>query len=236
MLQMSNNRSLRASEDYRRGYWDGVRDAQAGRARIEDSGSQAKLITENQKAVPQSSGLVLIDGEEEEPDAVSPTDAMPIEESVNIPAKEVKISERVLSVSNKEKEKNRQTTINVALYTASLLLTAGILLLAQTIELSVQLRFILVWLFIFVYYATGQVLYARLPILKPASTAFIGTALAAVPIGGWSMHLLLGIDPALCWLITSFIGTFLCVDATVRLNSQPLARGAPCSSRCSASR
>ena len=37
------------------------------------------------------------------------------------------------------------------------------------------------------------------------------------------MHLLLGIDPALCWLVTSFIGTFLCVDATVRLNSQPLA-------------
>ena len=39
LLQMSNNRSLRASEDYRRGYWDGVRDAQAGRARIEDNGS-----------------------------------------------------------------------------------------------------------------------------------------------------------------------------------------------------
>jgi len=223
LLQMSNNRSLRASEDYRRGYWDGVRDAQAGRARIEGSDNQAKLITENQKAVPQSSGLVLIGGEEEEPDVMSPTDAMPIEENVNIPAKEVKISERVPSVSDKEKEKNRQTTINVALYTASLLLTAGILLLAQTIELSAQLRFSLVWLFIFVYYATGQVLYARLPILKPASTAFIGTALAAVPIGGWSMHLLLGIDPALCWLITSFIGTFLCVDATVRLNSQPLA-------------
>ncbi len=223
LLQMSNNRSLRVSEDYQRGYWDGVRDAQAGRARIEGSDNQAKLITENQKAVPQSSGLVLIGGEEEEPDVVSPTDAAPIEESVNIPAKEVKISERVPSVSNKEKEKNRQTTINVALYTASLLLTAGILLLAQTIELSAQLRFILVWLFIFVYYATGQVLYARLPILKPASTAFIGTALAAVSIGGWSMHLLLGIDPALCWLATSFIGTFLCVDATVRLNSQPLA-------------
>ena len=223
LLQRDNSRSSNYSEDYRQGYWDGVRDAQAGRARIEGSDNQAKLITENQKAVPQSSGLVLIGGEEEEPDAVSPTDTVPIEENVNIPAKEVQISERVPSVSNKEKEKNRQTTINVALYTASLLLTAGILLLAQTIELSAQLRFSLVWLFIFVYYVTGQVLYVRLPILKPASTAFIGTALAAVPIGGWSMHLLLGIDPALCWLITSFIGTFLCVDATVRLNSQPLA-------------
>ena len=71
LLQMNNNRSLRTSEDYQRGYWDGVRDAQAGRARIEGSDNQAKLITENQKAVPQSSGLVLIGGEEEEPDADS---------------------------------------------------------------------------------------------------------------------------------------------------------------------
>ena len=223
VAQGGSNRLSRQSEDYRRGYWDGVRDAQNGHAKIEDSDGQAKLITENQAAVSQSTGLVLIGDEEEEPDAALPTDAAPIEEKTNIPDEKTQIVERLSPVSNKEKEKNRQTTINVALYTASLLLTAGILLLAQTIELSAQLRFSLVWLFIFVYYVIGQVLYTRLPILKPASTAFIGTALAAVPIGGWSMHLLLGIDPALCWLITSFIGTFLCVDATVRLNSQPLA-------------
>ena len=223
VAQGGSNRLSRQSEDYQRGYWDGVRDAQNGRAKIEDGDGQAKLITENQAAVSQSTGLVLIGDEEEEPDIAPPTDAAPIEENTNIPDKKTQTIQWLSPVSNKEKEKNRQTTINVALYTASLLLTAGILLLAQTIELSAPLRFSLVWLFIFVYYATGQVLYARLPILKPASTAFIGTALAAVPIGGWSMHLLLGIDPALCWLITSFIGTFLCVDATVRLNSQPLA-------------
>ncbi len=223
VAQGGSNRLSRQSEDYQRGYWDGVRDAQNGRAKIEDNDGQAKLITENQAAVSQSTGLVLIGDEEEEPGDSSATDVAPIEETVSIPDEKTQIIQWLSPASNKEKEKNRQTTINVALYTASLLLTAGILLLAQTIELSAQLRFSLVWLFIFVYYAIGQVLYARLPILKPASTAFIGTALAAVPIGGWSMHLLLGIDPALCWLATSFIGTFLCVDATVRLNSQPLA-------------
>ena len=223
VAQGGSNRLSRQSEDYQRGYWDGVRDAQNGRAKIEDNDGQAKLITENQAAVSQSTGLVLIGDEEEEPSNSSATDAAPVEEDTNIPDEKTQIIQWLSPASNKEKEKNRQTTINVALYTASLLLTAGILLLAQTIELSAQLRFSLVWLFIFVYYAIGQVLYARLPILKPASTAFIGTALAAVPIGGWSMHLLLGIDPALCWLTTSFIGTFLCVDATVRLNSQPLA-------------
>ena len=223
VAQGGSNRLSRQSEDYQRGYWDGVRDAQNGRAKIEDSDGQAKLITENQAAVSQSTGLVLIGDEEEEPSDSSATDTAPVEEDTNIPDEKTQIIQWLSSVSNKDKEKNRQTTINVALYTASLLLTAGILLLAQTIELSAQLRFSLVWLFIFVYYVIGQVLYARLPILKPASTAFIGTALAAVPIGGWSMYLLLGIDPALCWIITSFIGTFLCVDATVRLNSQPLA-------------
>ncbi len=224
VAQRGNNRLPRQSEDYQRGYWDGVCDAQNGSAKIEeDSNGQAKLIIGKQAAVSQSIDPTLTSNEEEEPSDSSATDAAPIEEKTNIPDEKTQIVQWLSPASNKDKEKNRQTTINVALYTASLLLTAGILLLAQTIELSAQLRFSLVWLFIFVYYAIGQVLYARLPILRPASTAFIGTALAAVPIGGWSMHLLLGIDPALCWLITSFIGTFLCVDATVRLNSQPLA-------------
>lgn len=229
LVQRDGKRLSRQPEDYQRGYWDGVRDAQNGRAKIEDSDGQVRLVINNQAAASQSTSSLLISDEDEKSAVSSPTnvasstDAAPIEEGASIPVKEAQIAKRALSVGDKDKEKNRQTTINVALYTASLLLTAGILLLAQTIELSAQLRFSLVWLFIFVYYAIGQVLYARLPILKPASTAFIGTALAAVPIGGWSMHLLLGIDPALCWLITSFIGTFLCVDATVRLNSQPLA-------------
>ena len=229
LVQRDGKRLSRQPEDYQRGYWDGVRDAQNGYAKIEDSDGQVRLVINNQAAASQSTGLVMIGGEGEEfavsssTNIAPPTDPAPIEKKVNVPVKEAQIAKRAPSVSDKEKEKNRQITINVALYTASLLLTAGILLLAQTIELSAQLRFSLVWLFIFVYYAIGQVLYARLPILKPASTAFIGTALAAVPIGGWSMHLLLGIDLALCWLITSFIGTFLCVDATVRLNSQPLA-------------
>lgn len=229
LVQRDGKRLSRQPEDYQRGYWDGVRDAQNGRAKIEDSDGQVRLVINNQAAASQSTSSLLISDEDEKSavslptNVASSTDAAPIEEGASIPVKEAQIAKRALSVGDKDKEKNRQTTINVALYTASLLLTAGILLLAQTIELSAQLRFSLVWLFIFVYYTIGQVLYARLPILKPASTAFIGTALAAVPIGGWSMHLLLGIDPALCWLVTSFIGTFLCVDATVRLNSQPLA-------------
>ena len=136
VAQRGNNRLPRQSEDYRHGYWDGVCDAQNGRAKIEDSDGQVKLITENQAAASQYTGLVLIGDEEEEPDAAPPTDAAPIEENTNIPDEKTQIIQWLSPASNKDKEKNRQTTINVALYTASLLLTAGILLLAQTIELS----------------------------------------------------------------------------------------------------
>ena len=136
VAQSGNNRLPRQSDDYQRGYWDGVRDAQNGRAKIEDNDGQAKLITENQAAVSQSTGLVLIGDEEKESRDSSATAAVPIEEDTNIPDEKTQIVKWLSPASNKDKEKNRQTTINVALYTASLLLTAGILLLAQTIELS----------------------------------------------------------------------------------------------------
>ena len=224
LLQRGNSQPSNYSEDYRQGYWDGVRDAQNGCAKIENDNGQVRLITENQNAASRLASTPLNISKNENLDNIIPTSISTSEERVNMVAVPVENNiERAPHIDDREKERGRKTTINIALYTASLLLTAGILLLAQTINLSIQLRFGLVWLFIFIYYIIGQILYARLPILKSASTALIGTALAAVPIGGWTMNLLLGIDPAWCWLITSVIGAVLCVDATVRLNSRPLA-------------
>ena len=246
LLQRGDSQSSNYSEDYRQGYWDGVRDAQNGCAKIENDNGQIRLVTENQNAASRFANTPLNISKNENLDNIIPTSISTSEERVNTVAVPVENNiertshindeeklfavfmltlpiEQAPHIDDKEKERGRKTTINIALYTASLLLTAGILLLAQAINLSIQLRFGLVWLFIFIYYIIGQILYARLPILKSASTALIGTALAAVPIGGWTMNLLLGIDPAWCWLITSVIGAVLCVDATVRLNSRPLA-------------
>ena len=105
VAQGGSNRLSRQSEDYQRGYWDGVRDAQNGRAKIEDSDGQAKLITENQAAVSQSTGLVLIGDEEEEPDAAPPTDAAPIEEDTNIPDEKTQIIQCYLQPVIKKKRK-----------------------------------------------------------------------------------------------------------------------------------
>jgi membrane protein len=224
LLQRDNSRSSNYSEDYRQGYWDGVRDAQNGCAKIEDDNGQIRLVTENQNAASRLANTPLTISKNENLDNIIPTSISTAEERGDTVAVPIENNiERAPHIDDKEKERGRKTTINIALYTASLLLTAGILLLAQAINLSIQLRFGLVWLFIFIYYIIGQILYARLPILKSTSTALIGTALAAIPIGGWTMNLLLGIDLAWCWLITSVIGAVLCVDATVRLNSRPLA-------------
>ncbi|MDO5343295.1 MAG: hypothetical protein Q4F02_00050 [Candidatus Saccharibacteria bacterium] len=132
-------------------------------------------------------------------------------------------SEAVTAEQAAQKDRAKRTTINVALYTASLLLVAGILLLAQAMELAPIVRFAIIWLMIGVYYLTGWVLYARTPVIKPAAVAFVGTALAAVPFGGIVMHSLIGLEPAWCWLLTSLIGAGLLVDATIRFNSSALS-------------
>ena len=79
VAQRGNNRLPRQSEDYRRGYWDGVCDAQNGRAKIEGNDGQVKLITENQAAASQFAGFVVTRNESNEPDVVLPTNAVPIE-------------------------------------------------------------------------------------------------------------------------------------------------------------
>lgn len=150
LLQRGNSQPSNYSEDYRQGYWDGVRDAQNGCAKIENDNGQVRLITENQNAASRLANTPLNISNNENLDNIIPTSISTSEERVDAVAVPVENNiERTSHIDDKEKERGRKTTINIALYTASLLLTAGILLLAQTINLSIQLRFGLVWLFIF---------------------------------------------------------------------------------------
>lgn len=188
-------KTTKRSNDYQKGYFDGLRDAQVDKARVKDAGP-----VDNEDSMFSNT---LSDTEMAAP--VGPAE----------PAR--------VTVDDTVREKGRRTTINTALYTASLLLVAGILLLAQAAELSPVIRFVTVWLFIIIYYISGHVLYTKVSLLKPAATAFIGTALAALPIGGWSMFSLLGVNPSLCWFVTSALGVVLFVYATLRLDNQILA-------------
>ena len=140
------------------------------RKKFENDNGQVRLITENQSAASRLANTPLNISNNENLDNIIPTSISTSEERVNTVAVPVENNiERASRIGDREKERGRKTTINIALYTASLLLTAGILLLAQAINLSIQLRFGLVWLFIFYFIIfIGQILYARLPILKSA--------------------------------------------------------------------
>lgn len=209
----------RQSASYRQGYWDGVRAAQSGE--VTDLENEAALVRAD-SAVEQPFITVQETLSPSVESVVLPPPMTILESSEDMPASPSVIAP-VTMTPEQQREKNRQTTINIALYAASLLLVAGIVLLVQTIELMPSLRFALVWLMIFVYYTAGFVLYKHTPIVKPAAVAFIGTALAALPLGGISFSVFLGVDPALCWAVTSLLGAGLFVAATIRLNSQFLA-------------
>ena len=126
-----------------------MRDAQNGCAKIEDDNGQIRLVTENQNAASRLANTPLTISKNENLDNIIPTSISTAEERGDTVAVPIENNiERAPHIDDKEKERGRKTTINIALYTASLLLTAGILLLAQAINLSIQLRFGLVWLFI----------------------------------------------------------------------------------------
>lgn len=125
--------------------------------------------------------------------------------------------------AEERRERSRKITINIALFAASILLVSGILLLSQSIGFSPMARFVLVWLLVAVFYAVGFIIAKKVPIIKPAALAFVGTALASGPFMGVVMYGLIKADPAVCWLVTSLLGMVMYVYASVRLNSKLLA-------------
>ncbi|MFZ1258769.1 MAG: hypothetical protein WAQ25_04850 [Candidatus Saccharimonas sp.] len=193
------------SMSYRQGYWDGVRAAEqktvSSQPSLEAPVSESKgeMATETQQ--PDAYMAML--------DATAPPPKTPVHTQPAVP-------------QSHEGGSSRSQTINIALYSATLLLVGGVMLLAQTIGLGGVAKFVLVWLMIGLYYVFGLVLARQQPILKPAALAFVGTALASIPIAGVVMYYLVTHNAALCWLVTSLIGTVLYAYATVGMKSQTL--------------
>ncbi len=225
------------SMSYRQGYWDGVRatEQKSGTVAV-PSEARAVMDVENAPIVDyDSSALNTIPAQPVDEDPALTYVDVPLQissdgymtalESTSPGAAYIgQPFAPPTSLSDAERrERNRSHTINIALYVASLLLVSGIILLAQTIGLTDGVKFAIVWLMIFVFYVAGFVINKHVPILKPAAVAFIGTALAAVPIAGITMYYLVTNDAALCWLVTSLIGSIMYVHATVAMKSQLLA-------------
>lgn len=214
------------SASYRQGYWDGVRAAEQGVVHspgvpVEIAQPETRHPGEIFAAASESPAARVLD--EFDP-------AAPFRDEPAAPAQEKTaasagvVSPPVLPYPPRRAPvRSSHVTINVALYVAVLLLVSGIILLAQMLTLGAPLRMVLVWLLIIVSYAAGLVLRKRLPIVRPAALALVGTALASVPVAGITMYAVVLQDAALCWLITSLIGLGLYTFAALAFENQFLS-------------
>ncbi|GAA3282947.1 hypothetical protein [Paenarthrobacter aurescens] len=120
------------------------------------------------------------------------------------------------------KEKRDQQNINVTLYVASLLLVAAGALFVGT-SLPALFRFVGIWFITALFYVSGMVIHARVPRLRPAAVAFVGTGLALVPVTGLAMYNFVLHNGPAAWLVTSLLGTAVYAYTAVKLDNKVLA-------------
>ncbi len=123
-----------------------------------------------------------------------------------------------------QKEKHNTQNINIALYVASfLLVAAAALFIDATSELSPIFRFYGICIITIIFYVSGLMLHEKVPKLKPAAIAFVGTGLALIPFTGLAMYNFILPDESFCWFFTSFIGLMTFIVAALRLKSQVIS-------------
>ncbi|MCT9869364.1 hypothetical protein [Paenarthrobacter aurescens] len=120
------------------------------------------------------------------------------------------------------KAKRDQQNINVTLYVASLLLVAAGALFVGT-SLPALFRFVGIWFITALFYVSGMVIHSRVPRLRPAAVAFVGTGLALVPVTGLAMYNFVLHNGPAAWLVTSLLGTAVYAYTAVRLDNKVLA-------------
>ncbi|MDO4780880.1 MAG: hypothetical protein Q4A34_00590 [Candidatus Saccharibacteria bacterium] len=227
----------RTSRNYQQGYFDGVR------------ASENKLITSDKLVPPeQTDQLYLIDDKPpaellahsaDAPDAQSRGGATEAAEDI-IPATEVNQAASQSPADNqptsqpaaaaaataasqrpRNRDDDRRITANIALYVASLLVSAGATLLASVAG-SDGLTVTSLIIFTAVYYGAGLLLHASVPLLRPVALAFIGTSLVLVPVAIGSLGLLLNWRPGISALTSSLFGVGMAGIAAIYANSAAL--------------
>ncbi|MFJ6453635.1 hypothetical protein [Paenarthrobacter sp. NPDC091669] len=120
------------------------------------------------------------------------------------------------------KAKRDQQNINVTLYVASLLLVAAGALFVGT-SLPAFFRFAGICFITTLFYGAGLVIHAKMPRLRPAAVAFVGTGLALIPVTGLAMYNFVLPNGPAAWLVTSLLGTAVYAYTAVRLDNKVLA-------------
>ena len=218
------------SASYRQGYWDGVRAAEQGAAHSPEVSSVAVL-----PVMSESTEKIAVVGESDNSTPIDELAPVTSFRDKSVPVKDHAVPAPVQPPplvgyvappphsSTPSPQSSSHITINIALYVAVLLLVSGIILLAQTFAFESWLRMALVWLLIIVSYIAGFMLQKHIPMIRPATLALVGTALASIPVAGVTMYALVLHDAALCWFITSFIGVVMYVLAAITFKNQFLS-------------
>ncbi|MET3901606.1 hypothetical protein [Paenarthrobacter sp. 4246] len=120
------------------------------------------------------------------------------------------------------KAKRDQQNINITLYVASLLLVAAGALFVGT-SLPALFRFAGICFITTLFYVAGLVIHAKMPRLRPAAVAFVGTGLALIPVTGLAMYNFVLPNGPAAWLVTSLLGTAVYAYTAVRLDNKVLA-------------
>lgn len=111
-------------------------------------------------------------------------------------------------------------TVNISLYVASLLLVGGVSLFVKLFMPGSGAAFFWALATVAAYYGFGFMLYKSMPILKPVSIAFVGTALAAMPYVGYLLHQAFIPDANISWFVTSLVCLIAYFYAAIRLQSE----------------
>lgn len=117
-----------------------------------------------------------------------------------------------------QKQRRTDRNINITLYSATLLIvTASALFISAAVPVAIIIGGLLTVTVAF--YLSGLALHTWAPRLKPAAVAFVGTAIALVPLNGLTWWLQSQTSGPLIWFLTSLLGGVMLVGATLRLRS-----------------
>ena len=113
-------------------------------------------------------------------------------------------------VEQKTKEQIQLRNYNILLYMGSfLIIAAAATFIGATVPILARLAGL--GIITALFYFVGMILYKKLPHLKPAATAFIGTSLAIIPFNGLALNILGNLSVEISWLIISALVCLRCI-------------------------
>jgi hypothetical protein len=196
------------SDLYAQGYWDGYR-AFAAKVRDVLSGPE---ISRDQLAnlIREGDGSTLAEADSQQAGRIeSSHQEASVVASVSMTDEQLSLQKQRTSISN----------LNTILYMASFLLVAAAAAFVAA-AMSPAVRLAGLWAVVVLFYASGYILHKRVPRLRPAAAAFLGTGLAILPFAGIALTMLGGVSDSWAWLITSGVGLVAYAMAAVLLQSQ----------------